>query len=133
MTSLMILWIFFCVAVVIIVVAGRWKVYEKAGQEGWKCIIPIYNTYILLKIVGKPGWWLLLFLIPGVNIVFAIWMLNMLSKSFDKDEGFTVGLFFLSFIFIPILGFGDATYQGPYGDAEQYAEYQRQHQFDFEN
>jgi len=129
----MIFWILLCLAIVVIIIAGQWKVYEKAGQEGWKAIIPIYNTYILLKIVGKPGWWLLLMLIPGVNIIFAVWAMNMLSKSFGKDEGFTAGLIFLSFIFIPILGFGDATYLGPYGDAERYSQYQREHQFDFEN
>jgi hypothetical protein len=133
MTSLMILWIFFCIALALVIIAGQWKVYEKAGQEGWKCIIPVYNTYILLKIVGKPGWWLLLLLIPGVNLIFAIWMMNMLSKSFGKGEGFTAGLVFLSIIFVPILGFGDATYRGPYGDPERYAEYQQQHKFDFEN
>jgi len=93
-----------------------WKIYEKAGQPGWAAIIPIYNSYILLKIVGKPGWWLLLFLIPFVNIIFAIWTYNMLSKSFGKDEGFTVGLLLLGIVFFPILGFGAAKYLGPYGD-----------------
>jgi uncharacterized membrane protein YhaH (DUF805 family) len=70
----------------------------------------------MLKIVGKPGWWLLLFLIPLVNYVFIIWTYNMLSKSFGKEEGFTVGLVLLGIVFFPILGFGDAQYIGPYGD-----------------
>jgi uncharacterized membrane protein YoaK (UPF0700 family) len=70
----------------------------------------------LLKIVGKPGWWLVLFLIPLVNYVFIIWTYNMLSKSFGKEEGFTVGLVLLGIVFFPILGFGDAIYHGPYGD-----------------
>ncbi len=103
-------------ALVVFLIAAMWKIYEKAGQEGWAAIIPIYNTYILLKIVGKPGWWLLLMFIPLVNIVFLVWTYNMLSKSFGKDEGFTVGLLLLGIVFIPILGFGDAKYLGPYGD-----------------
>jgi hypothetical protein len=71
-------------------------------------------------------------LIPFVNIVFAIWMINLLSKSFGKDVGFTLGLIFLSFIFYPILGFGGARYLGPYGDPQKFQEYQQAHKFDFE-
>lgn len=117
-------WVIICLAIAVISIAGQWKVFEKAGQPGWACLIPIYNYYVMLKIGGKPGWWLLLFLIPLVNIVFAIWTINMISKSFGKDEGFTVGLILLSFIFWPILGFGDAIYQGPYGDPVAYRNYQ---------
>ena len=106
----------FMLAILVFYIAAEWKIYEKAGQPGWACIIPFYNWYILLKIVGKPWWWLFLILIPGVNLIFVIWTLNMLSKSFGKDEGFTVGLVLLGFVFIPILGFGDARYIGPYGD-----------------
>ena len=77
----MTLWIIICLVLAVISIAGTWKAFEKAGQPGWACIIPIYNTYIMLKIGGKPGWWLLLFLIPLVNIVFAIWTINMISKT----------------------------------------------------
>jgi len=87
----------------------------------------------MLKIGGKPGWWLLLFLIPGVNLIFAIWTMNMISKSFGKDEGFTVGLLLLSIIFWPILGFGSAKYLGPYGDPVAFRAYQEQHKFDFDS
>jgi hypothetical protein len=70
----------------------------------------------MLEIVGKPWWWLLLMIfIPIVNLVFAIWMVNLLSKSFGKGVGFTLGIIFLGFIFIPILGLGDAKYAGPAG------------------
>ena len=108
-----------------------WKLFEKAGEPGWACIIPIYSTIVTLRIVGKPWWWLLMFFIPGVNIVFAIWMLNMLSKSFGKDEGFTVGLVLLGFIFYPILALGDAKYLGPYGDPAAWQAAQNPH-FDFD-
>jgi len=120
-------------AIVIFLVAAQWKVFVKAGQPGWGCIIPIYNWYIMLKIGGKPAWWLLLFLIPGVNLIFAIWTVNMISKSFGKDEAFTVGLLLLGIIFWPILGVGSAKYLGPYGDPVAFRAYQEQHKFDFEN
>ncbi|HEY4205729.1 MAG TPA: DUF5684 domain-containing protein [Puia sp.] len=127
----MIAFFVFVLAIVIFLIASMWKVFEKAGQSGWACIIPIYNTYIMLKIGGKPWWWLLMMLIPIVNIVYAIWMYNMISKSFGKDEGFTVGLLLLSFIFWPILGFGSATYLGPYGDPVAWRA-ARDPKFDFE-
>jgi hypothetical protein len=108
--------IIFILVLAVVMIAAWWKIFEKAGEEGWKAIIPIYNLYILIKIVGKPGWWTILCLIPIVNYVFIIWTYNMLSKSFGKDEGFTVGLVLLGIIFFPILGFGPATYLGPFGD-----------------
>lgn len=107
--------IIFYVIFIALMIAAQWKIYTKAGKPGWACIVPIYNIIVLLEIVGKPWWWLLLMLIPFVNLVFFIWMYNLLSKSFGKSEGFTVGIILLPFIFLPILGFGDAVYQGPAG------------------
>lgn len=106
---------FLSLAITILVIVSLWKIFEKANKPGWACLIPIYNILVLLEIIGKPWWWLLLFLIPVVNIVFLVWTFNLLSKSFGKNEGFTVGLIFLPFIFFPILGFGDATYNEPAG------------------
>lgn len=123
--------IIFGLIVGIIEVVAMWKAFEKAGQPGWAAIIPFYNIYILTKIGGKPGWWLLLMFIPVVNIVIIIWLYNMVSKSFGKDEGFTIGLILLGVIFWPILGFGAAKYLGPYGDPVAFREHQTP-QFDFE-
>jgi hypothetical protein len=117
---------------VVFILAAMWKVFTKAGQPGWAAIIPIYNFYIMTKIGGKPGWWTILLLIPIVNYVFLIWIYNMISKSFGKDEGFTVGLVLLGFIFWPILGFGSAKYLGPYGDPAAFQAYQGKDKFDFE-
>lgn len=102
-------------AVIILVIAGMWKTFTKAGEDGWKAIIPIYNVWVLLRIVGRPGWWLILFLIPFVNFVIWIIVANDLSKSYGRGVGFTLGLIFLSPIFILILGFGGARYVGPGG------------------
>jgi hypothetical protein len=97
----------------VITVIGQWKVYEKAGKPGWACIIPIYNLIVMLEIIGKPIWWIFLFLVPCVNIIFAIWTFNLLSKSFGQSEGFTIGLVLLPYVFFPILGFGSYKYLGP--------------------
>lgn len=103
-------------AIIILVFASGWKIFEKAGKPGWAFIIPIYNTIVLLEIVGKPWWWLLLMIfLPPVGLVLGIWMYNLLSKSFGHGVGFTLGLIFLPIIFLPILGFGDSKYQGPVG------------------
>lgn len=99
--------------IAVLAIAGQWKVYIKAGKPGWACIIPFYNLIVLVEIVGKPVWWFLLLICPCINIIFIIWVYNLLSKSFGKDEGFTVGLVLLTPIFMCILGFGDAVYLGP--------------------
>jgi hypothetical protein len=127
LTSFAIMFGFLGIGFAIIALIGQWKAFEKAGQAGWACIIPIYNLYIMTKIGGKPWWWLLLFFIPIVNVVYAIWLTNMISKSFGKDEGFTVGLILLGAIFWAILGFSNAEYKGPYGDPVAYETYQRTH------
>ena len=106
---------FLYLVVWVLIIISFWKIFEKAGKPGWASIIPIYNILVLLEIIGKPWWWLLLLLIPGVNIIFGIWMFNLLSISFGKTEGFTVGLVLLPFIFLPILGFGEDMYKGPAG------------------
>ncbi len=128
--------IIFYLGLIVLIIASMWKIFEKAGQPGWAAIIPIYNLVILLKIVGKPTWWLILFLIPIANMIFLIWTYNMLSKSFGKEEGFTIGLVLLGFIFLPMLAFGDAKYQGPFGDPVAFKAYQDKinggGQFDFD-
>jgi len=100
-------------AIIVLGIAALWKVFVKAGKPGWAAIVPIYNLIVLIEITGKPLWWFILFLIPFVNYVFIIWTINLVSKSFGKDVGFTLGLIFLAPIFWPILGFGSAKYKGP--------------------
>jgi hypothetical protein len=99
--------------VAIILIASIWKIFTKAGQPGWAAIIPIYNIIVLLQITGKPLWWIILMLIPFINIVIALVLMLALAQRFGKGAGFGLGLFFLGIIFFPILGFGDARYQGP--------------------
>jgi hypothetical protein len=100
-----------------LMIASLWKVFSKAGRPGWAAIIPVYNAIVLLEIAGKPIWWIILLMIPLVNIIIAIVVYIDLAKSFGKSAGFAFGLLFLSFIFFPILGFGGARYVGPVGPA----------------
>ena len=100
--------------VFILIVAGFWKTFEKAGQPGWAAIIPIYNLYILMLVAGRPGWWLILYFIPFVNIIVSLIVAIDVAKSFGKDTLYGVLLlWFFQAIGFLILGFGDAEYIGP--------------------
>ncbi len=112
--------------VVIIMIAAMWKIFTKAGEKGWKSLIPFYNSWILAELAGKPGWWGLVGLLGILNViplvgfivaileivVFVIIYLN-LAKAFGKSTGFGVLLILLPVIGFPMLGFGSAKYVGP--------------------
>lgn len=106
-----------CLAIAVVFVIALWKFFVKAGQPGWAVLIPIYNSYIMLKIAGRPGWWLLLFLVPLVNIVIMIMVAIDIAKAFGRSAAFgVILLFLLAGIGYLILGFGKATYR-PIGTA----------------
>jgi hypothetical protein len=104
--------VIYLILLVLLIIAA-WQIFTKAGKPGWACLIPFYNIYVLLQIVGRPGWWLVLYFIPLVNIVITIIVYVDLSKSFGLSPWFALGLLFLPIIFLPILGFGSARYLGP--------------------
>jgi hypothetical protein len=112
--------IIFYLAFIILIVAALWRVFEKAGRPGWAAIIPIYNIIVLLEIVKRPVWWIILLLIPIVNFIMSFIVNIDLAKQFGKGAGFGVGLTLLGFIFYPILGFGDAQYQGQEAELEDH-------------
>ncbi|MFC7142222.1 DUF5684 domain-containing protein [Halosimplex aquaticum] len=97
----------------IISIAGMWKTFTKAGQPGWAAIIPIYNYYVLVCEIADRDmvWFLLSIFIPFAVIIPMI----DVAKAFGKGAGYGLGLFFLGFIFFPLLGFGDARYRGASG------------------
>lgn len=98
-------------AITLIVIASMWKVFQKAGEPGWAAIVPIYNFIVLLKIAGKPAWWVVLMFIPFVNFIVLIIATIALAKNFGKGAGFGLGLLFLAPVFYPMLAWGDARYQ----------------------
>lgn len=97
----------------IISIVAMWFIFVKANKPGWAAIIPIYNVWVALEVIGKPWWWLILLFIPFVNIVMGILMCYHLAKVFNQGIGFTIGLILLPFIFMPILAWGDYKYHKP--------------------
>ena len=121
----------------VLIMIATWKIFTKAGEKGWKCLIPVYGTYIQYKFTwsGLQG---ILFLvavvlarvltgvfesgtvmysiglIPSVYAaVVALMQTHKLSKSFGHGIGFTIGLLLMNPIFMLILGFGKSQYVGP--------------------
>ncbi len=90
-----------------------WGMFTKAGKPGWASLIPIYNVVIWMDIIGRPRWWVLLCLIPLVNIIITILACIDTAKSFGKEAGFGIGLWLLGIIFFPILSWGSDKYVGP--------------------
>ena len=104
----------------VLIIVAQWKIFTKAGQEGWKALIPIYNVVVLYKIIGLSPWLLLLYVLSVVPVVG--WIISIalsivstvkLAKAFNQSTAFIFGLLFLSPIFQMILGFGKAEYVGP--------------------
>ncbi|HEY2125340.1 MAG TPA: DUF5684 domain-containing protein, partial [Chthoniobacterales bacterium] len=76
------------IVVGLLIIISMWKIFAKAGQPGWAAIIPIYNYYILCKIVGRPGWWVLLLFLCAT--IFGIILCIDLAKSFGQGVGFAL-------------------------------------------
>ena len=101
------------VLVLVLVIASMWKMFEKAGEAGWKSIVPFYNSYTLCKIAGRNGWWFLGLFVPFIGFIVSIIISLDLAKHFGKDAIFGIlGLWLFSIIGYAILGFGEAEYVG---------------------
>jgi hypothetical protein len=100
------------VVILIVSIIAMWKIFEKAGREGWKSLIPFYNMYVLTEICGMTGWLFLLCFIPGIGtLIWTILIAIKLAPAFGKETAFAIGLILLPLIFELILAFGDAQYQ----------------------
>ena len=108
-------WIIY-IAIAIFEIVAMWKLFEKAGKPGWAAIVPVYNLVVMFQIVGMNPWLILLLIVPFVNFVATPVLMILtyvkLAKAFGKGTGYAVGLIFLNAIFMPILAFSDAQYQG---------------------
>ena len=123
-TFLLVMFLIFLPLLIFYIVC-LWKTFEKAGVEGWKAIVPVYNGWVLAEIAGKPGWWgivglagvipILGWIASIVALVLYVIIAIELSKKFGKDPVFSLLLIFLSVIGFAILAFGDAKYNGKAG------------------
>ena len=87
-----------------------WKIFKKGNKSGWKILVPFYNIYTLVEIARAPKNWFLFLFIPLLNIYYALLITDSLAQSFGKSTSFSCGLFFLPFIFYPILAFGSSEH-----------------------
>jgi len=106
---------FFIILLVIsvLIVISMWVVFEKAGESGWKSLIPFYNMYVLMEISGKPGWWFIVLFVPLLGFVFYLLAMLSLAERFGRSALFGIGLIFLPMLFYPLLAFGASQYGGP--------------------
>jgi len=98
-------------------IAGLWKIFEKAGEKGWKALIPIYNYYIWLKIIKRPWWWIFIFLIPGVGFMLVMVASSITGTAFQKKKDWEMilsGLFF--FVYLPYFGWSKEKFLLPIPD-----------------
>ena len=76
--------IFLCLAYWIVTIIATWKIFKKAGEPGWKCFIPIYNIYIMYKIVGMKAWfWGMILAALVLSIVMGI---DGTANTFDMSK-----------------------------------------------
>jgi len=93
------------------IIIGMWVVFQKAGEPGYKSIIPIYNYYVLMQISGKPGWWLaVIMFVPVIGLALLLLAMLSLAEKFNRSPVFGIGLTFLPMIFLPLLAFGGSQY-----------------------
>jgi hypothetical protein len=104
----------FSLVVAVFSIVCMWKVFKKAGRNGWEAIVPIYNIVVLFQISGVNPLHILWLLLPFVgSIVFLVFLIKAyinLAKSFGKSTGFVVGLVLLNVVFMAILAFDSSTY-----------------------
>ena len=105
------------IAVYAVLIVANWKIYEKAGEKGWKSLIPFYSQYILARISFGNGWLFLLFLIPVVNSIYGIVQTVYLCRAFGQENKaiFIILMIFFPYIMALVLAFGNYSYVGSKG------------------
>ncbi|KAA8475868.1 signal peptidase I [Arcticibacter tournemirensis] len=92
--------------ITILRVIGLWKLFEKAGRPGWEAVIPGYCIYIMIKLSGRPAWWMIWYFIPVINIIMIIGVRIDFVKCYGKFTFLQhAGAVLLSFIVFPLWGF----------------------------
>lgn len=106
--------IIFSLVIGVLMIVALWKIFTKAGEAGWKSIIPFLNTFVLFRIAGLNPWLFLLMLIPFVNLIVWIVVSLKLGERFGKGTAWTIFMLIIfSVIGYLILGFGGDQYRRP--------------------
>lgn len=95
----------FSFIITVVVIIGYWQVFKKMGREGWASVVPFYSTYVLFEVLYGNGWKFLTLLIPFYNIYVYFKMCIDLALGFNKTTGFGIGIAFIPYVFVSILGF----------------------------
>ena len=104
------------IALAVLTLVAKWKVFKKANVDGWEALIPIHSDIVEMQLGGMKTYWYFLNLIAicGIGpLVVLFWKSILLAKAFGKGAGFGVLLALFPFVCYPILAFGSAQYVGP--------------------
>ena len=96
--------------------SGLYKVFEKMGEKGWKALIPVYNFYVWIGLLKKPKWWVVFFLIPGVNALMYAILMFQTAYGFKKRGALDLTLASVfCFFYVYYLGFTgkEVKWEGP--------------------
>lgn len=117
-------------------IIANWRIFTKAGEAGWKSIIPVYSDYISYKIAWQTSYFWLVFILgiiasciqnPGGDSAMLLMLASLikiiagiisiiysvkLARAFGRGIGFALGLIFLQPVFMLILGLGNDHYYG---------------------
>ena len=119
--SMRLLWVIYLIFALvwwILQIIANWNIFTKAGEAGWKSLIPIYGDYVSYKIAWQTSYFWLSFILGIVASYVSSANLNesmyciKLSRAFGHGIGFAIGLILLQPIFLLILGFGSDQYYG---------------------
>ncbi|MDR3693479.1 signal peptidase I [Mucilaginibacter sp.] len=105
----------FASPILLLALAGYWKLFQKAGHRGWEALIPFYSSYVMLKVSGRPAWWLIWLFLPLASTIVGAGILVDFIKCYGKytakDRAKAI---LLGFIYLPKWGFeAKTTYLGP--------------------
>lgn len=86
----------FAIIFYVALVIGQWKIFEKAGEEGWKSLIPVYNAYVLWKIAGRN--FIEVAVTSAIAIVVCIVLFSIAGSISSKVLGIISILLFIAYL-----------------------------------
>lgn len=97
----------------LVIIFAMWGMFKKAGHEGWKALIPIYNWYLMFEIIYGQGWKMFLLLVPVLSYIVVFAYPIRMAQAYGKSVGFGIANIFFMPVTMCMLGFGGSDYEGP--------------------